>query len=288
MKHSKHTLGAGRVVLCLLAGAVPLVARPACAQNDGYHVGENRPAPPAPSPSAHQLPSASHRLARVEYVNGNVTWRANDTANWAKAGTNRALNEGSQLWVEDGGRVEVRFDDGSVLRLGSNSVATLQTVFVDPQGEYTQIKMLSGIATLLPREERSVFEVNTPFISVKTVGPSRLRVGVGDDVEVAVSQGHASLDGPQGKTTLNAGDYVSERAADTAYAIRALPAPDSWERWNDERDRKLAAEAYPVYHHYAPSASYTSVFFSLGFPIYGGYHAHYGPVFGRGAYRHRW
>ena len=286
MKNKIHTKGIERVALCLLAGAAPLLARPACAQNDGYHVGENRPAPPVSA--ARPQPAANHRVARVEYVSGNVTWRANDTANWGKAGTNRALNEGSQMWVEDGGRAEVRFDDGSILRLGSNAVVTLQTVLVNPQGEYTQVKMLSGIATLLPRDERSVFEISTPFISVKTVGPSRIRVGVGDDVEVAVSSGRATLDGTGGKTTLSAGEFVAQRAQDTSYTIRGLPAPDSWERWNEERDRKLVAEAHPAYHRPSYDHSYTSVFFSLGFPIFGGYHGYYRPDYGRGAYHRRW
>ncbi|MCW3096840.1 MAG: FecR family protein [Chthonomonadaceae bacterium] len=283
---SKHT---GRIVLAALAVAGLACARPAHAQDDGYHVGENQSAPPA---SARAV-SPTHRVARIDYLSGNVTYRPNDTAKWVRAETNHPLLEGGQMWIEDGGRAEIRFDDGSILRLGSNSVITLQTVFVDAQGDYTQIKMNSGIATLEPRDERSVFEVNTPFLAVKTIGPSRIRIGVGSDVEVAVSRGRANLEGPQGKMTLNSGDFVSLRSEDSAYAVRALPAPDSWERWNEDRDRKSATQTYSD-HRTPPSRSVLSIFLSLGFPIYGGggdrhdgYH-YSGRAEYHGEYHHRW
>ncbi len=284
MNHTARTSHVGRIAFCALAVAGMGIARPALAQTDGYHVGEDRPAPPTPRTP----PVAPHRLARIEYTSGNVTWRASSKDKWAKAGVNRSLNEGAEIWAEDGARAEVRFDDGSVLRLGSNGVATLQTVYVDAQGEYTQIKMLSGIATLEPRDSRSIFEIVTPIINVKTAGPSRVRVGVGDDVEIAVGWGQANLDGAPGKINLVAGDFVASRAADTSYALHSIPAPDSWEAFNDERDRKIVAASYPVYNDRPVSHSSTSVFLSLGFPLFfgGGYHDHY--YYGRGVYHRRW
>ena len=268
LKLSKYT---GPFVLATLTAASLCAAPAAHAQNDGYHVGEEKstPAPAAPAVSP------THRVARIDYLSGNVTYRPDDTAKWVRAETNHPLLEGSQLWVEEGGRAEVRFDDGSILRLGTNSVVTLQTVYVDAAGEYTQIKMNSGIATLEPREERSVFEVNTPFLGIKTAGPSRIRIGVGDDVEVAVSRGRANLEGSQGKKTLSSGDFVSLRSTDTSYVVKALPSPDSWERWNEDRDRKMLADAYPSYRTPPPPHAYSSVFLSLGFPIFVGPDYHY-------------
>ncbi len=178
MPYTIQKLFAPHIAFCSLAAAGMLLVRPVYAQDKGYRVGEN---PSVPSAPVRTQPASAHRLARVEYVSGNVTWRANDTAKWGKVSTNHPLTEGAQLWAEEGGRVEVRFDDGSLLRLGGNAVATLQTVYVDAQGEYTRIKMLSGVATLIARDESGVFELDTPRISVKTVGPSRIRIGAGED-----------------------------------------------------------------------------------------------------------
>ncbi len=272
----------GRFALAALAAAGMCLTRPVRAQDAGYHVGEKQTAPDSvPSES-----SRTYRLAKIEYLSGKVTYRPDDAAKWTHAETNYPLGVGSQLWVEEGGRAEVRFDDGSILRVGSNSVITLQTVYMDAEGEYTQITMNHGIATLEPREARSVFEVNTPFLTVKTTGPSRVRIGVSDDIEVAVSRGRANLEGPSGKTSLSSGDFVSQRASDTAYAIHGLPSPDSWERWNEARDRKTVEDAYP--RRPAPSRSYSSFYFSLGFPIFGGDRHDGFRVYGHGEYHRHW
>lgn len=262
-------------------------ARPVLAQDDGYHIGENRSTAPATPLKA----SPTHRVARIDYLSGGVSYRPNDGDRWMRAELKHSMLEGGQLKLDEGSRAEISFDDGSILRLGSHTLVTLQTVFVDNQGEYTQIKLNRGIAMLEPRDERSVFEVNTPFVGLKTIGPSRIRIGVGDDVEVAVSRGRANLEASQGKTTLSSGDFIAVRSDDETFAVRALPAPDSWERWNEDRDRKMPAQASPESRTSPPSRSGLSIFFSLGFPIFGGdrrsgYH-YYGRAEYHGEYHHR-
>jgi hypothetical protein len=74
---------------------------------------------------------------------------------------------------------------------------------------------------------------------VKAAGPAQVRIGVNDGIEVAVRAGRVTIEGEQDKATLAAGDYLSLRDASTPYALRRLPAADSWELWNDERDRLL-------------------------------------------------
>ncbi len=279
---TRRTLFAMGVFVSAMGAGLTL-ASPGWAQRDTYGVGENRR-----SRSDAPRPSRLQRLARIEFVSGKVTWRANVGEKWSRAGVNRSLDAGAQVWVDKGGRAEVRFDDGSLLRLGSEATVTLEAVSIDADSDYTRIKMTNGVATLIAREERSVFAVETPSLSVKTAGPSRLRLGVGDDVEVAVSRGRANLAGTLGKITLESGDFVAVRSGDKDYNVHDLPKPDSWEDWNYERDRKLAADARPTYH--APgSRTNTSVFVSLGFPLYG---TRYVPVYherhGWGTYRHRW
>ncbi|MCW3054841.1 MAG: FecR family protein, partial [Chthonomonadales bacterium] len=264
-RQSKPT---GRLLLAALAAVGMCCVRPALAQDDGYHVGEDKTIPPPAA--AKPTRSPTHRVARIDYLSGKITYRSKESENWQRMKINDALLEGGQLKVEEGARVEISFDDGSILRLGSNAVITLQTVFVDDQGEYTQIKMNSGIAMLEPREERSVFEIDTPTLTVKTMGPSRVRIGVDSAVEVALSRGRANLEGSQGKTTLDSGDFVLMHSADTLYNIKALPSPDSWERWNEDRDLKRTAQPYPDRRSSPPSRAGLSIFFSLGFPIYGG------------------
>jgi len=211
-----------------------------------YQIGEGgRPAVAAetapnagqPSPSVGAGPI---RLARFSYVKGNVTWRTSDGAAWSPASVNLPIRQGAQVWVTGGGRAEVQFDDGSLLRLGNGAVVTLQTLFSDADGEFTELQMSEGLSTLELRASRSIYQVNTPLVSIKSEGPSRVRIGVDSDVEVAVQRGRAAVEGSGHKTVLEAGSYLDIADADAAFSAGRLPDPDRWDRWNEGRDRQLA------------------------------------------------
>ena len=292
-----NSLAKSGTALLTFAGVGLCLGTVAQAQDAGYQVGETPRAQTSDAtrkdntaPNTTRLPEEK-RLARIEYVSGKVTWRADDTAKWSKATTKLALREGSQIWAEEGGRVEIRFDDGSLLRLGNDAVATLQTFSSNDQGEFTRIKLLSGLATLVPKVEYSTYQIDTPFNSITANGPARVRIGVANSVEVGVRSGRATVEGGSaGKATLYAGDFVSVRAADTAYNTRNLPAGDTWERWNDERDHIVSRETLPPPVRYVPAyAPYygpsTSLWFSFGYPFGGYYRPYYG--YGRGAYHYR-
>ena len=216
------------------------------AVRDSYQIGEGgKPVTQAdrvpnvdqPSPSVGAGPI---RLARFSYVKGNVTWRTSDGAAWSPASVNLPIRQGAQVWVTDGGRAEVQFDDGSLLRLGSGAVVTLQTLFSDADGEFTELQMSEGLTTLELRASKSIYQVNTPLVSIKSEGPSKVRIGVDSDVEVAVQRGRAAVEGSGHKTVLEAGGYLDIPDADAAFSAGRLPDADSWDRWNDGRDRQLA------------------------------------------------
>ena len=127
------------------------------------------------------------------------------------------------MWVTNGGRAEVQFDDGSLLRLGSGALVTLQTLYSNTDGEYTEIQMTEGLASLELRHATSIFQVDTPFASVKAAGPAKVRVGVNDNVEVAVRDGSAAVEGAGRKIVLRVGDYLNIPDANAAYQAAALP-----------------------------------------------------------------
>ena len=149
------------------------------------------------------------------------------------------MRQGAQVWVNGTGRADLQFDDGSELRLGNGALVTLKTLYSDNQGEFTQITLKQGLATLYVRHEHSVYQINTPFVSVKANGPSQIRTGVDSGVELAVQRGNASAEGAQGKTALEQGDYLYLADASATYEVKRMPAPDGWDRWNAERDNLI-------------------------------------------------
>ena len=220
--------------------------RPAQTRSDNNTL-ENEPA------DANAQAQGPVRLARFSFIEGTVTWREDESAAWTDAGVNLPVRQGAQIFVAAHGRAEIQFDDGSLLRLGSGALVTLQTLYSDTEGEFTEIKLSEGLASLRTRNDRSVYQIDTPYVSVKTTGKSKLRVGAGETVEAAVTQGDATVEGSQGRADLHKGDYLSLDNPDAAFAIRRLPRADSWERWNEERDAYLEGAAERPASRHLPS-----------------------------------
>jgi len=242
-------------VFCLLSCCLLGIAAPARA----WEEEEERPAweantePELPTDAGDSRQEGPVRLARFSLVEGDVTWRGGETSEWSAASRNLPLRQGAQIWVADRGRAEIQFDDGSRLRLGHGALITLQTLYSDSEGEFTEITLNDGVVALRLQHERSIYQVNTPLVSVKATGPARLRVGAGDGVEVAVRQGRATVEGSQGKATLAEGDYLDLRDADSPLDLRRLPRPDGFDDWVAARDREIDADWNRVSRRYLPS-----------------------------------
>ena len=179
------------------------------------------------------------RLARFALVSGNVSWRADASSDWSRATVNLPLRQGAQVWVTDGGRADVQFDDGSELRLGNGALATLKTLYSDKDGEFTQIALNEGLATLRSRHDNAVYQVDTPSASVKSSGSTQIRFGVDSGSEVTVQRGSATIEGPDGRTALHAGDYLYLADSNSPLQVRTAPKSDAWDQWNDDRNRVM-------------------------------------------------
>jgi len=176
------------------------------------------------------------RLARVSYLTGQVTWRPNSTTEWSTASNNLPIRQGAQVWAKSGSRAELQFDDGSTMRLGGGAVATLQNMYSDDQGEFTEVKLVDGISTVYLRNKQSRYQFDTPRASVKAYGPSELRLGVGDVVEISCISGTAELAGQQGNYVMHERDRISIRDDTTPYEVLRVPDPDQWDTFNTSRD----------------------------------------------------
>ncbi|MCW3055754.1 MAG: FecR family protein [Chthonomonadales bacterium] len=179
------------------------------------------------------------RLARFSSLTGDVTWRDSADGSWSPASQNMPLRQGAQIWVADGGRAEIQFDDGSRVRLDSNTLITLQTLFSDTEGEFTEITLNDGRVYLHLNNKYSLYQVNTPQASLKAIGPAQIRVGGGKGAQFGVRSGAATIEGTGGKADLNAGDYLDVEDANAAYNVGSLPRPDAWDTWNLSRDEAL-------------------------------------------------
>lgn len=247
----------GGILAASLLGANAVWAQSSDAPT-GYRIEENSTLPDGRQPGA--APPAAQdtitdrskqgpvRMAHFSYVSGNITWRAGESGEWSPATINLPIQEGAQIWVNGGGRADLQFDDGSELRLGNGALATLKLLYSDSQGEFTQITLTDGLATLHTRNDVSVYQIDTPFVSVKSRGDSQIRFGVDGGTEVAMQRGTATVEGAQGKVTLHENDYLDLPNADAAYIPHSLPSADSWDQWNSDRNRQIDGDVNTKNH----------------------------------------
>jgi hypothetical protein len=186
---------------------------------------------------------------------------AGDTSAWTRLTLNLPVQEGTAIHVARNARLELQFDEGSFLRLDSDTHVTLRALHSDKNGAFTEIVLEQGVASLHLRHQYSSFRVVTPLAAAGAIGPAKLRVGVTPsqteeslpNTEVAIRAGQATVDARQGDITLEAGDYLPLRDKHSPYRVARVPVADEWERWNDTRDRRFAGRLRPAARHLPPN-----------------------------------
>ena len=241
-----------------LSPAVKVQAQDADQGNSvsSYRTGENTPHNDQPfAENSQAVPPVSDpktqgpvRMARFAYIKGDVTWRPDSSASWSKATNNLPLRQGAEITVNKGGRADIQFDDGSALRLGNGAVVVLKVLFSDDKGEFTEIAVTDGLATLHSRHADAVYQVDTPMASVKFSGESQVRFGVDGGSEIAVQAGSVAVEGSAGKTTVTAGNYLYLRDATASYTTHRIPSSDSWDQWNSDRNRLIDGKSETYKH----------------------------------------
>ncbi len=195
----------------------------------------------AQPPTADNTASGPVRMARISYAQGNVTWRKDDSSSWSKASVNLPIPQGAQIWVQNGGRAEVQFDDGSDLRLGNDAVVSLQSLYSDSQGEFTEIKLNAGTSSIRLKDKYSIYQIDTPYEAVKAAGPGHFRVDVDkNDVKVGVQTGAATISTSAGDTKLRSGDFVRTETSHDSIRVTDLPKVDAWDKFDTERDADIS------------------------------------------------
>lgn len=246
-------LAVGMIALTLAAPQAVGGLRPAFAEDTRPAIAETTPAfdnavaadgenAPKTSDSA-KTESGPVRMARFHIIEGKVSWRAASDGDWSTGAINLPLRQGAQVWTDEHSRAEIQFDDGSRLRMDSNTLLTLQTLFSDSQGEFTEITVNDGAVFFSLRTQYSVYQVDTPLGSVKAAGPARFRTGVGETLQVAVRRGDVTVEGSKQQVKMHDGDYLDLQSAESPYTLARLPKEDTFDSWNASLDR--ADDALP-------------------------------------------
>ena len=203
--------------LALVSAVALFLARPASAEDDA---------------------GVRQTVARVAYVSGNVAFsRGDDPDHWQDVLINVPLTLGDRLWTEKGARVELQVAGARLFVAPETQLSIL-----DLRDDVAQLSLSVGTAALRLRhlEEGETIELDTPnaAVTIRAPGLYRIHVDEDGDTRIDVSEGSAVAAVGPDVAEMHGGDALRVRGMDSpSYQLEALGAPDSWDRWVDERTR---------------------------------------------------
>lgn len=177
------------------------------------------------------------RVARLSYVNGQVSFSPSGTDDWVGAELNRPVTTGDKLWSDQNSRAELHIGSASI-RLGEQTGFS----FLNLDDRMMQVRLTEGTISLRVRrldQEQSI-EIDTPNLAFTVLRPGRYRVNVdeaGETTIINVRDGDGEVTGGGSSYTVHPGQQGIFTGTDTLNAdIEPLPDLDSFDSWCDERD----------------------------------------------------
>jgi hypothetical protein len=185
------------------------------------------------------------RVARISLLSGDVSLKRADQKKWERANLNFPLVEGDRLATGAGARIEIQIDARNFVRLGEYTTVDV----VSLRAEGVALSVPEGTVSLrLARFDaaREYFEIDAPktTIAAELTGLYRLDVAASGSVRVTARNGaRARLYSDNSGFTLRDGrtaELTYDNDGEGDWAFIAARDFDTWDRWNDERERYLA------------------------------------------------
>src|SRR5271170_5801871 len=156
----------------LLAASFAATAQPAAAQDD----------PPG-------------RVARLNFVQGSVSYQVSGDQNWVQADTNRPLTTGDNLWADKDSRGEVHIGS-TAIRMSSDTGLS----FLNLDDRTVQLQLPQGTIEVHLRNLASgdAFEIDTPNLALTLTRAGEYRIETdpnGSSKVVVVREGQAEATG---------------------------------------------------------------------------------------------
>lgn len=182
------------------------------------------------------------RVARLSFVEGDVSFLRAGVTEWAPAVENLPLLAGDHLYAGRGARAEVQLGRGNYIRLSENTELTIADLsdssarFEITEG--TAIVRIERLATAFRR-----FEVDTPStaVVVQQDGLYRFEVRNEKDTTLIVRRGEAEVSTEEGNFKVREGHRLMVDASNGGKLELAVEtARDDWDQWSHDRDTTIA------------------------------------------------
>jgi hypothetical protein len=178
------------------------------------------------------------RVARLQFMSGQVSIQPHGTEDWVEGSVNRPLTTSDNIWADKNSKAELSLGS-AVMRIGAESSLTLSNV----NDKVTQVQLHQGELNVHVRHlfDGETYEVDTPnqaFTILKS-GDYRFDVDSNSNSSVVTvwkGEGESTGQGP----ALRMHDHEQARfTADNAtdHQLQNAPNPDSFDDWCILRDK---------------------------------------------------
>src|SRR5216683_645505 len=179
-------------VLILLAGFLFAFSSPALADDD----------PPG-------------RVARLNYIQGSISFQPGGETDWVQANPNRPLTTGDNLWTDKNSRGELHIGS-TAIRLSSETGIS----FLNLDDRTVQIQLAQGSLSVHIRrlDGGDAFEVDTPNLAFTVQRPGEYRFDVdpnGQTTNLTVREGEGEATGGGSNFHLDSGENANVSGTDS-------------------------------------------------------------------------
>lgn len=185
-------------------------------------------------------PDPPGRVARLNYMDGAVSFQPGGENDWVGAVINRPLVTGDNLWADEASRAEVHIGS-TALRLGPKTGITLLEV----SDRVAQVRLAEGSLIVKVRhvDDEDSYEIDTPNVAFVVMQPGDYCIDVdpdGNRTEVTVWRGRGEVTGGGSSYTVVANQYATFSGAGNDpldYELSQVPTGDQFDTWALDRDR---------------------------------------------------
>jgi hypothetical protein len=179
------------------------------------------------------------RVARLNFIQGSVSYQVSGDQSWIQADPNRPLTVGDNLWADTNSRGEVHIGS-TAIRLSSQTGISFLTL----DDRTVQLQLAQGAIEVHLRylAAGDAFEVDTPNLAFTLTHTGEYRIETDPNANstlIIVREGEGEVTGGGDSWDLQAGQQYTFTGTDQlSYDAAEAPAFDEFENWSQSRDQR--------------------------------------------------
>jgi hypothetical protein len=179
------------------------------------------------------------RVARLNFMQGSVSFEASGTQEWVDANPSRPLTTGDNLWADKDSLGEVHIGSLAIRMASETGVS-----FLNLDDRTVQIQLAQGTIEVHLRryEPGNAVEIDTPNLAFTLTSAGEYRIETDPDRSstlIIVREGGGQVTGGGESYDLGPGQqYTFGGSDELSYDAQPVPGFDDFESWCQERDQR--------------------------------------------------